>query len=235
MNYNRKTKLDLVKGDERSIPNLTYVRKIVSGLEQEERETVLHETGEFFRARQQGTLSYLEMGAHLVKVRDVLKPHELWESYANSLPNMGIATAYRMIWAWENGQKLLSPATLRVAARDGYKLVEQVKDGGFKPDVAKAIHAVTKELGPAPEKEVDAGAWLQAVVAKKRKMAKPVNAQRTGVAGYAKKVVALVRKLAGRLAGDRQAAFVQKVIDELLTIAEDQSQSAKKPVGSVAA
>src|SRR4051812_10694774 len=102
-----KRELGLVKGEERSLPSLEGVRELVADLGTTERETVLNETTEFFRARQSGMLSYLSMGEHLARVRDVLEPHELWKKYASALPNMGIATAYRMIWAWENAQNAL--------------------------------------------------------------------------------------------------------------------------------
>lgn len=226
----RKVQLNLVKGDERSLPNLADVRGLMEGLSAQEQELVIEETREFYRARQAGMMSFLDMGQHLAKVRDVLEPKKLWKRYAGSLPNMGIASAYRMIWAWENAQRVLPAATLRVAARDGYRIIEAVKDGGFKPDVERAIKDVTKELGPAPESEKEAEDWLRAVVKRKRQLSKPVDAQRVGVVGQARRVTGLFKRLLARLPEGKRAAFAQRVIDELMSAA-----SVRKAPTSVAA
>ena len=229
----RKVELGLVKSEERSLPNLADVRELVEGLDRQEQELVLSETTEFYRARQAGMLSYLEMGKHLQAVRAVLEPHELWKKYANGLPNMGIATAYRYINAWENAQKALPLGTLRVVARDGYRLIETSKNGGLKPAFAEAVKAVTKEIGPAPDKETEAVNWLQAVVTKKRQMAKtkPVDAhKRFSMARLVRRVVGVVKPILAKLPDDRRAAFVQRVIDELMSLS-----TGKKAPMSVAA
>ncbi len=215
----RKVELGLVRGEERSLPNIDRVRELVKELKQDEVDVVVTETKEFFRERQTGILSYIAMGGHLAKVREVLEPHKMWKDYANSLPSMGIATAYRYIWAWENAQAL-PPATLRIVARDGVRLLSMEKGKGIAPKFEQAVKAVTKEVGPAPDNEIEATRWLHAVVEKKRVLAKtkPKDAHRNGMQGQLKRVMLTVKRAMKKVPGDRRGQFLQKVIDGLLAM-----------------
>lgn len=231
MAYQRKTKLNLVSGEERSLPSLVTVQDLVKELDKSEQETVLAETTEFYRARQNGMMSYLGMGQHLARVRDILEPHELWKKYASSLPNMGQATAYRMIWAWENANRTLPEATVRVAAREGFRLISSVKGDTFTEPYAKAVKKVERQLGPAPNDEVKAGEWLRAVQTEKRKLSKagrPKDARKYSLTGRVKRVVALTQRIMVGLPDDRQRLFLDKVIEGVDTLG-------KKRVASVAA
>ena len=228
----RNSQLALVKGEERSLPSLASVRELVSELGEADQQLVLAETMEFYRSQQTGALSLLSMGEHAERIRQVLEPVGKWKAWAGSLPNMGIASVYRAIWAWQNAQQL-PEATRRVAAREGFKLISSAKDGGFSPPYAKAVKVVERELGPAPATEPEARTWLQAVqTAKKRfsKVGRPRNAQKLSVAHYVKRVMSIVNSFLGRMSEDRQAAFAQQLMSELAGV-----MNVKKPSGSVAA
>lgn len=231
MGYQRNKKLSLVQHAAfKQLPNLDAVREVVQGVDAAAREKVIEETREFYRARATGAMSYLAMGDHLSRIRAVLEPLELWKRYCHSLPNMGIATAYRMIWAWENSQRALPAATARVAARDGYRLIANRKDGSFAPGYDRAVEAVQRDLGPAPaEDERKAGEWLQAVVTKKRELSRKltVTIHMVNVEEQEKRIVKSVMRVIHRLPEDKRGTFVQQVIGMLLTAGEVKKASVR--------
>lgn len=168
----RKTELHLAVDNQHGesvVPRLADIQGILTDVPQSKRETVLNETKEFYKARAQAGAGYLAMGDHLSKIREVLEPMEKWKAFINLIPNISQATAYRMIWAYENVQRALPGVTRAVAVRDGYKLISWKKGETFAPGYDEAVREVTKTIGPAPEQdEAKAGEWLQAVMQKKR-------------------------------------------------------------------
>lgn len=130
------------------------------------------ETMAFLHARFEGQRSYLAMGQHLEKIQGVLEPAGKFLTYLQYLPNVSQATAYRMIWAWQNAQRVLPEATLQAAMLQGYKLISWQKDGGFTSQFARAIAKVEREMGPPPARDLTkAHKWLARVAEVKREMA----------------------------------------------------------------
>ncbi len=167
-----------VTGSSPHRPHLVYrnptaqLEEVIRDLSARDHNTVLRETKEFLEARADGARSYLEMGRHLEVVQQILEPTGKFLDYIKSIPHLSQATAYRHIWAWQNAQRVLPPATLEAAATIGVRLISWQKDGDFTPQFKRAITKVEREMGSPPAKDVNkAAAWIQRAMEVKREMA----------------------------------------------------------------
>lgn len=149
----------------------TALEEIIRDLSVRDQKLVLNETTEFLAARAAGARSYLEMGRHLERVQQVLEPTGKFLAYIQCVPNLSQATAYRNIWAWQNAQRLLPPATREEAMTMGIKLISWEKDGDFTPQFKRAIAKVEREMGLPPDKDhKKAEAWLHRLLEVKREL-----------------------------------------------------------------
>jgi hypothetical protein len=199
------------------------IDSFMSKVPEKVREKVQEDTRLFLRARQIAGVGYLAMGQYLSEARAILEPLKLWKEYINCFPNFSQPTAYRMIWAYENGQKMLPPATLKVAAAEGYKIVENRKSGGFVGKFGAAFKRVEKRLGPAPKEDEDkAKEFLRAVMEEKKKMTVRIftGNQRTWTISIAaelqRKLTHLVIRQLQRVPVDKRPKFVSELTAELL-------------------
>lgn len=171
MSYTRKTKLSIVP--KAVVPNMDELNTVIAELTVTQRNKVVVETRAFYHARSQAGLGFLAMGRHLTELQATLEPVKKWKAFLRLLPNVSQATAYRMIWAYQNAERLLPKATREVAVREGYRITSWMREGGFAQDYQGAVAEVTKRLGPAPaDDEAKAGQWLRAVLTKKRELGK---------------------------------------------------------------
>lgn len=187
----------------------TKIDGFAAGLSAHARDAVVSLTKDFVAERQAAGNSYLEMGKTLKKLRELLEPLQKWKEYLRLLPNMTQATAYRMIWAFENAERTLPAATLQAAVAGGYKLISNEKNKGIAAGYAQAFARVRKRMGDPPEKDpVAATKFLDAVVAEKRTK----GPKRVWKEVELKKMVlrALQRALS-HLPPERHAGFVQSV------------------------
>ena len=146
------------------------LKDLISGLRAPDRESVIEATEAFLSARSSAGMFYLEMGKQLAVCQDALKGKFL--DYLKCLPHLSQATAYRMIWAYENAQKALPEATLKVAMEGGYKLISREKGGQFSEAYAGAVKNVTEKIGAPPADDPEkAKEWLTEVLREKRRLA----------------------------------------------------------------
>jgi hypothetical protein len=124
--------------------------KTLEGLDERVKAEVKAETQAFLQAREVFGNAGLEMGRHLARVRDLLEPIKRWKLWVRTVPTMSTSTAYRFINTWENAQKTLPPATLKVALLGGHRIISQDKDAGFLGTYEQAAKNVTARLGPPP-------------------------------------------------------------------------------------
>ncbi len=206
MAYTRKTKLALVP--KKVIPQFEAVSKLLVDLPVLQRHPVIAETRAFFVARSEAQFGYLAMGEHLKALRDVLEPAKKWKEFVGLLPNVSQATAYRMIWAFENVGRVLPPATARAATRLGYRIVDWRKDGAFAPGYGEAVKRVNRELGPAPATdEAAAEQWLRAVLVAKKEMSKKPAVTLVTIESRERSVVATIRRVIALLDESDRSEF----------------------------
>lgn len=191
------------------------VNEFAAALDEAARKTVTVHTEAFLANRATYAQSELAMGEHLKALRDVLEPLGKWKAYLSLLPNLSQASAYRYIWRWENATRVLPPATLKVAAAEGFKLISFQKGKEFAPGYDKAFQRVVKRIGKPPaEDEAKARVFLDTVleetkrVRKRPKKAVDENALR-------ERVLKVFRSALARLPQARHFSFVQSVVAEI--------------------
>lgn len=205
---------------------LESIKGILGELPVGQRNKVLAETESFLQAQREAALHYLAMGQHLKYVRDVLEPIEKWVVYTNLLPNVSQATAYRMIWAFENSS-VLPEATRNVAVSEGYKLISNQKGQTFAPGYEKAVKQVTKEVGPPPKTdEVEAREWLRAVVQAKKQLSKKVtretrsSSSMVNIEATEKRIMLAVERIATKLDPTHKKEFGLRLAGMIATACE---------------
>lgn len=194
---------------------LSAVTEFASTLKPAAREAVLTHSKAFLDARAIYATSELSMGEHLYALRQTLEPLAKWKVYINLLPNMSQASAYRYIWRWENARKVLPPATLKVAAREGFKLISFRKGEEFAPGYGEAFKRVTRRMGKPPSNDEGKAKVFLTEVLKEKKKAKRGNGKKVTEAALAKRVVHAFKLALAQLPPTRHQPFVQKVMSEV--------------------
>ena len=196
-----------------------HMEEFLKDLSVRDAKTVETETREFLNARFEGQRSYLAMGQHLERIQAVLEPAGKFLTFLGYLPNVSQATAYRMIWAWQNAQRVLPDATLQAAMLQGYKLISWQKDGGFTAQYEKAIAKVEREIGPPPAHDLNrAHKWLARVAEVKREMS-----PKTRVFDPEKGSISLIRgfqRWLGRLPRPERGKAAERLLGQMMRVAE---------------
>lgn len=215
---------------------LSQLEKVLEGVHGDDKATVIEETQALLAARGDAGMSSLSMGEHLEKVRRILEPQEKFLDYLKALPRFSQATAYRMIWSWENAQRILSPVTLRVAMVEGYnRIISNEKGGDWATPFKQAAKNVISRIGNPPEDTTEnAHAWLAELMKEKRVLSK---AQTRGSPPKSVTEVLFVKRFLQtlkRIPLAEQQEFVQHVIGMILKATNFPSYKAK-PAATVPA
>lgn len=229
MPYKRKTLVAIqpeateIKQNTAVLESERLLNEVLSNLTEKEQEIIKTETIEFMAARTRAGMSYLAMGNHLQNAQLILEPKGLFIQYLRCLPNIAQATAYRMIYAYQNATKALPTATLHVAMAEGHKLISNEKGGSYSPAYREAVKDVTKRLGPPPDKSVHkAHEWLSEVLLTKRKLARQSEKKEVDpaerLAALEQRVVITYQKALKQLPEDDRRDFAGKVIGMLTTL-----------------
>ena len=199
--------------------------KAIEGLDDKVKAEVKAETQAFLQARENFGNAGLEMGRHLARVRDLLEPIKRWKLWVRTVPSMSVSTAYRFINTWENAQKTLPPATLKVALLGGHRIISQDKDAGFLETYDDAAKNVTARLGPPPaENEQAAKKWIDELLVERRRLVKLRASDKEGafeIEPLEMQVVSKFESILERIPEERRNEFATRVIGMLMTAAKD--------------
>jgi hypothetical protein len=227
--YERKAKQELVPVKS-STTELVIIQskmdKAIEGLDKTVQAEVKNETRAFLDARDAFGHAGMEMGRHLARIRDLLEPIKRWKLWVRTVPNMSTSTAYRFINTWENAQKTLPPATLKVALLGGHRIISQDKDAGWLGIYKDAAENVTKRLGPPPAvDEGKAKKWVDELIAERRHLVKLGQGakadQEVELEPLEIQILNKFENLLERIPDDRKEAFATRVIGMLMTAAKD--------------
>jgi len=199
--------------------------KAIEGLDERIKSEVKSETQAFLQAREVFGNAGLEMGRHLARIRDLLEPIKRWKLWVRTVPTMSTSTAYRFINTWENAQKTLPPATLKVALLGGHRIISQDKDGGFLGTYEQAAKNVTQRLGPPPaDNEQQAKKWIDELLVERRRIVKLAGSdnanQEIELEPLEMQIVNKFENLLERLPEDKRGEFASRVIGMLMTAAK---------------
>jgi hypothetical protein len=240
MTYKRKTNLEVrpllmeVPIEVQQVMKAAPFQQFIETLEAPIAAVVKEQSISFIEARGHVALSMLEMGRRLIHLRSILEPLKKWKEYINLWPNFTQATAYRYIWAWENAQRLLPPAMLKVAAVDGYKIIDPRKGKTFAGKYAIAFKRVTKKLGPPPaEDEEKAREFLREVVVEKKKLtlvpARTVEWSRERMEGLQIKILTTVAAVLKQVPEDAKKEFIVNMFETMQSLVTGPSLNEKNP------
>lgn len=229
--YKRPSKTEapvVVKPD---ITNLVVVQskmdKALEGLDKAVQAEVRTETHAFLEARERFGHFGMEMGRHLARIRDVLEPIKRWKLWVRTVPSMSVSSAYRFINTWENAQKTLPPATLKVALLGGHRIISQDKDAGFLGTYGQAAKNVEARIGPPPATdEVKAKKWVDELIAERRHLIK-LQAPQESEIDAEELGDALLKRFQSdleKLPEEQRQQFAQRVVGMLMTAAREQTE-----------
>lgn len=163
-------------------------------------------------------MSTLAIGEHLERVREILEPQEKFITYLKALPNFSQATAYRMIWTWQNAQKVLPAVTLRVAMVGGFnRIISNEKDGGWAKPYQQAVKNLTERLGKPPDDDTTAAHnWLVELMKEKRTVNKTAARAAPARSTLEINVVKQFVRTLKRVPMNEQPEFIQHVVGYIL-------------------
>lgn len=206
--------------------------KALEGLDKQVQVEVREETKAFLEARERFGHYGMEMGRHLAKIRDILEPIKRWKLWVRTVPTMSVSSAYRFINTWENAQKTLPPATLKVALLGGHRIISQDKDAGWLGTYGQAAKNVEARIGPPPAvDEVKAKKWVDELVAERRHLLK-VESSRAAeeeieIEPLETQLLNRFENILDKIPEDKREEFALRVIGMLMTVAKN---SANVPV-----
>jgi hypothetical protein len=146
------------------IPSTAFTQLAWWGrLDAEEKKAVERESNELARARFHEGASKLEMGKHLIALRDLLEPHRVFVKHLKNF-RMSFKTAYRYINAYKNAEKRFPPAVLSVLMARGWEILgeSESKPYGKYTPVIQAHKQLTPPKTSDPVEIVD---WAKKVEA----------------------------------------------------------------------